>query len=116
MHRLAVVCALFAAACGSNSELVIVDVRGDRSGLVAVVALVKLDGRQDTEGLERFAAGVTDFGLTLPAGASGPVEIDVAGLDANNCIVSIATVSTQATGAARTDVTVTLSAVSPPQC
>lgn len=116
MRRLAVVCALFAAACGANSELVVVDVHGDRTGLVAVVALVKLDGQQDSEGLEHFAAGVTDFGLTLPTGASGAVEIDVAGLDANNCIVSIATASTQATGAARTDVTVTLSAVSPPDC
>lgn len=101
--------------CGGSGTLVVVTVHGVRAGASSIKALVTIDGRQAMT-LESFPANVSDFGVELPAGSSGAVEISVAGIDGTNCIVSFDVATTEAHDGGRADVTVTLAAVSPPRC
>jgi PIN domain nuclease of toxin-antitoxin system len=111
----ALVLSMMLAGCGSSAELVVVTVHGSRSGVAQLAVLVTLDGKQAMQ-LQTFAAGTSDFGLELPDGAHGALDIAVAGLDTSQCIVSIATADAQAGGQSRLDLTVTLAPVSPPKC
>lgn len=111
-----IVFALFisAAGCGSGQPLIVVTVHGTRTGASSLTALVELNGTQAMH-LESFTATTTDFGLELPANAAGTVTVSVAGLDSSSCIVSFAS-AMHAIEGGRIDLTVTLQAVSPPQC
>jgi hypothetical protein len=105
---------LMAMGCG-NSPLVVVTIHGDRSNVAQLEALLTLNG-QNAMSLESFAASATEFAVQLPDGARGQLKITVAGVDSRNCIVSFAIATVEAGGQSRIDVTVTLGAVSPPQC
>ncbi len=102
------------SGCDNGQPLVVVTVHGTRTGAASLTALVELNGRQAMH-LESFVATATDFGLELPAGSTGSVTVSVAGLDTSSCIVSFAS-ATHAVDGGRIDLTVTLQAVSPPQC
>ena len=119
-HLCHFVCCLvlaLAAGCGGGdgAELVVVTVHGSRVGLTKLDVLVTLDGTE-AMALEEFLPNSTDFGLDLPVGASGALEVAVAGVDASGCIVSIAVAQAQAGAAHRLDLTVTLGPVTPPKC
>lgn len=110
-----IVFALLVGGCDNGQPLVVVTVHGTRTGAASLTALVELNGKQAMR-LENFVATSTDFGLELPAGATGNVTVSVAGLDSSSCIVSFASAKHAIDGGARIDLTVTLQAVSPPQC
>jgi hypothetical protein len=106
---------LLAMGCGSSRQLVVITVHGDRTGVAALQVLVALDGKTAMN-LESFAASTTDFGIELPEGARGALQIAVAGVDGRSCIISIAAATAEAGGSSRIDLTVTLGPVSPPKC
>ena len=117
IHVASIVFALLfvVAGCDNGQPLVVVTVHGTRTGAASLTVLVELDGKQAMR-LENFTATSTDFGLALPAGSTGNVTVSVAGLDASSCIVSFASATHAVDGSGRIDLTVTLQAVSPPQC
>ncbi len=92
--------------CGNGRTLVVVTVEGDRSGAIAIAALPELNGVHGT--FETYPSGVRDFGLELPAGASGDFFIGVGGADSNGNLVSFGTASASIDGQPEQDLTVIL--------
>src|SRR5262249_4760536 len=101
--------------CGNDRQLFVVTVQGDRTGIAALRVLVTLNGTNALR-LEEFSVDTSDFGIELPPGVSGSVQITVAGFDSASGIVQAAAAEAQAGGSGRVDLTVLLIRVIPPRC
>ncbi len=101
------------AGCGDGRTLVVVKLTGPRDGIATLGAVAVL-GAQSAEP-QLFTPDVSDFGLALPAGSSGPLEVDVVGLDAANCLVASGSATATVNDQSEIDLVIELIAV-PRKC
>ena len=94
------------AGCGDGRTLVVVKLAGSSDGVAVFGVTTKLG--PSTAAPQLFTGDVHDFGLALPAGATGSLEIDVVGLDAANCLIVGGVATAIANGQSELDVTVEL--------
>ena len=116
LGRITFLVLLLLVAC-SHATLVVVTVTGVTTGFnvagdpirLSINALPILDGVTGT--LERYPAGTTDFGLLMPNGAMGNLQVFVAGLNDSSCIVTGGIASTTLSGQGQIDVTADLTSL-----
>jgi hypothetical protein len=107
------------SGCGSGSTEtgILINLANVPARTSRIAVKTTLDGRNGNMDTGEFAAsGLTRFGVTVPATATGALNIDLTVYDADHCVQGTTTVMASLPAARGTQVTASVSAKSPRQC
>lgn len=105
---------LGSTSCGSGESNLLIGVSGVPSRNVKLLVKATLDGR-DAMATQELTSGFDQFGVVLPADASGHLALTIQSLDSDGCIQASGVIETDVPQK-RVDLSVQLTAKSPRQC